>query len=103
MAQFLRENFLTPAVVARRMSSMNVARAIGDFLVDSPNKSGDDARSRITSGAAELLAEVLESLDPQRLGNQVRSGLGSQLAKIDVSPLAGRMLESAMTDQRHTR
>lgn len=101
MAQFLRENFLTPAVVARRMSSMNVARAIGDFLVDSPNKSGDDARSRITSGAAELLAEVLESLDPQRLGNQVRSGLGSQLAKIDVSPLAGRMLESAMTDQRH--
>jgi len=101
MAQFLRENFLTPAVVARRMSGMNVARAMGDFLVDSPNKSGDDARSRITSAAAELMAEVLESLDPQRLGNQVRAGLGTQLSKIDVSPLAGRMLESAMTDQRH--
>ncbi|GMN02405.1 DUF445 domain-containing protein [Erythrobacter sp. MTPC3] len=101
MAQFLRENFLTPAVVARRMSGMNVARAAGDFLVASPEGSGDDARARITGGAAELLAEVLESLDPDRLGNQVRSGMAAQLAKIDVSPLAGRMLESAMTDRRH--
>jgi uncharacterized membrane-anchored protein YjiN (DUF445 family) len=101
MAQFLQENFLTPAVVARRMSGMNVARAVGDFLVASPGKAGTDARSRITGGAAELLAEVLESLDPDRLGNQVRSGLAGQVSKIDVSPLAGRMLESAMTDRRH--
>ncbi|MBD2843272.1 DUF445 domain-containing protein [Erythrobacter rubeus] len=101
MAQFLRENFLTPAVVARRMSGMNVAKAIGDFLTESPDRSGSDNRSRITGGAAELLAEVLESLDPDRLGNQVRSGLAGQLAKLDISPLAGRMLESAMTDKRH--
>jgi len=101
MAQFLQENFLTPAVVARRMAGMNIARALGDFLVASPQSSGPDARSRITGGAAELLAELLESLDPDRLGNQVRSGLGGQLAKIDVSPLAGRMLESAMADGRH--
>ena len=42
-------------------------------------------------GAAELLAEVLESLDPDRLGNQVRSGLAGQLSKLDIAPLAGRM------------
>ena len=101
MAQFLRENFLTPAVVARRMVGMNVARAIGDFLVASPDKGNADTRSRITGGAAELLAEMLESLDPDRLGNQVRSGLGAQFAKIDVSPLAGRMLEGAIADRRH--
>ncbi|MEP1420866.1 MAG: DUF445 domain-containing protein [Erythrobacter sp.] len=101
MAQFLRENFLTPAVVARRMAGMNVARAIGDFLAVSPQDEGADTRSRITGGAAELLAEVLESLDPDRLGNQVRSGLGRQLSKIEVSPLAGRMLENTMADQRH--
>ncbi len=102
MAQFLQENFLTPAVVARRMSGMNVARAVGDFLVaPARSESGADPRSRITGGAAELLAEVLESLDPDRLGNQVRSGLGNQFAKIDISPLLGRMLESAIADQRH--
>ena len=101
MAQFLQENFLTPAVVARRMAGMNVARAVGDFLVVQPDETGADQRSRITGGAAALLAEVLESLDPDRLGNQVRSGLAGQLAKLDISPLAGRMLESAMTDGRH--
>lgn len=101
MAQFLQENFLTPAVVARRMSGMNVARAAGEFLAEQPDEAGADQRSRITGGAAELLAEVLESLDPDRLGNQVRSGLAGQLAKLEISPLAGRMLESAMADRRH--
>ncbi len=102
MAQFLRENFLTPAVVARRMSGMNVAKGVGDFLTrTSEEPTGPDARSRITGGAAELFAEVLESLDPDRLGNQVRSGLANQFAKIDVSPLAGRMLEGAIADRRH--
>ncbi len=106
MAQFLRENFLTPAVVARRMSGMNVAQALGEFLVTPPDESARDSsrpdtRSRITGGAAELLAEVLESLDPDRLGNQVRSGLAGQLAKVEVSPLLGRMLESMMADRRH--
>ena len=101
MAQFLQENFLTPAVVARRMSGMNVAKAVGEFLEVDPADEAAADRSRITGGAAELLAEILESLDPDRLGNQVRSGLAGQLAKLDISPLAGRMLESAMMDQRH--
>ena len=100
MADFLRDNFLTPAVVARRMQSMNVASAAGDFLVD-PTAGGEGTRSRITGGAAELFAEILESLDPNRLGTQVRSGIASQLAKIDVSPLVGRMLENGIADARH--
>ena len=97
MAQFLRSNFLTPAVVARRMQGMNVAKGVGEYLVTP----GDENRSRITGGAAELMAEILESLDPDRLGNQVRAGLAAQAAKIDVSPLAGRMLEGAIADKRH--
>ncbi|MBA4046026.1 MAG: DUF445 domain-containing protein, partial [Erythrobacter sp.] len=104
MAAFLRENFLTPAVVARRMAGMNIAKAVGEFLAASPERGTNgavDVRSRITSGAAELLAEVLESLDPDRLGNQVRSGLAGQLAKLDIAPLAGRMIETTMADKRH--
>jgi len=102
MAQFLQENFLIPTVVARRMSGMNVARGVGEFLSSSADDPADqNTSSRITGGAAELFAEVLESLDPDRLGNQVRSGMATQFAKIDVSPLAGRMLEGAISDRRH--
>ncbi len=97
MAQFLREYFLTPAVVARRMQGMNMARAVGDFLAEP----GRGAGSRIGSGAAELLAGVLESLDPERLGGQMKAGLKHQLERLEIAPLLGQMLTAAIADRRH--
>jgi len=97
MAGFLRDNFLTPTVVARRMRDMNLARAAGDFLAE-PRVGG---QSRIREGAAGLLAELLESLDPERLGNQVRAGLARQAERIEVSPLLGSALEAAIAEGRH--
>lgn len=97
MAQFLRENFLTPAVVGRRMGAMNFARAVGSYLAD-PKSARD---SRIRAGAGELAIEVLQSLDPDRLGGQVRSGIKAQLEKLDISPLLGGMLDAMIADGRH--
>ena len=48
MAQFLRTNFLIPSVVARRMQNMNMAKAVGGFLV----QPAQSTQSRIGSGAA---------------------------------------------------
>jgi len=97
MAQFLRENFLIPAVVARRMGEMNLADALGRFLADPQAGAG----SRIRAGAGDLLVEVLESLDPERLGGQVSTGLRTQLEKLEISPLLGQMLSVAIADRRH--
>jgi uncharacterized membrane-anchored protein YjiN (DUF445 family) len=97
MARFLQANFLIPTVVARRMRSMNLARSLGDFLT----RPGGDEVSRIRGGAGELLAEMLESLDPERLGGQVKAGLLHQLEKLEVSPLLGQMLSAAIADKRH--
>ena len=97
MAQFLRDNFLIPPVVARRLRAMNLAGAAGEWLAD-PAKGGS---SRLRDGAAELLAQVLESLDRDRLGNQVRGGLFRQIEKLEVSPLLGQMLNTTIADQRH--
>ncbi len=97
MAAFLKANFLTPAVVARRMSGMNLALAAGTFLGE-PARGGE---SRIRAGTAELFAEVLESLDPERLGGQVKAGLRKQLDHFEVSPMLGQMLEAAIADKRH--
>lgn len=97
MADFLRSNFLTPAVVARRMHNMNMARAMGEFL-EQPTQG---SQSRIGAGAAELIAGIFESLDPERLGGQVRTGLKQQMAKLEVSPLAGQMLSTTIADRKH--
>ncbi len=63
-----------------------------------PAKGGS---SRLRDGAAELAAQVLESLDRDRLGNQVRGGLFRQIDKLEVSRLLGQMLNTTIADQRH--
>jgi len=97
MARFIQANFLIPTVVARRMRAVNLARAAGDFLT----RPGNDEVSRIRGGAGALIADVLESLDPERLGGQVRAGLVHQLERLEVSPLLGQMLTAAIADKRH--
>ena len=98
MAAFLQDNFLTPAVVARRMQDMNLARAVGEYLA-APG--GSETSARLRAGAGELLAEFLESLDPERLGTQVRGGLKTLAAKVEIAPLLGQMLTAAIADKRH--
>ena len=97
MATFLRTNFLTPQVVARRLRTTNIAAAVGGWLADPQSGGG----GRVRAGAAELLAQALESLDPDRLGNQVRGGLFRQLDRLEVSPLLGQMLGTTIADGRH--
>lgn len=96
MAGFLRANFLTPQVVARRMRAMNLAAAAGDFLAN-PRL----GQSRLREGAAQMLADVLEALDPDELGVMVKGGLSRQLARLDLAPLLGQMLSAAIADRRH--
>lgn len=97
MANFLRDNFLTPQVVARRLNGFNIAASLGSFLSD-PRR---DEQSRIRAGAAQLIGDVLESLDPEEMGGMVKAGLRRQIEKIDAAPLLGQMLESAIAEGRH--
>lgn len=97
MAAFLRDNFLTPQVVARRLQGFNLAASAGAFLAD-PRR---DEQSRLRAGAAGLVADVLESLDPDQMGGMVKAGLRRQLEKIELAPLLGQMLANAIADRRH--
>src|SRR4028119_1267340 len=51
LASFLRDNFLTPSVVARRMRGVDVAGAAGRFLANPPG------RAPPREGASPLAAE----------------------------------------------
>ncbi len=101
MASFLRENFLIPPVVARRLSNMNLAAAVGTFLSDPRRSQAGSGGLRLRAGAANLIGDMLQSLDPEQLGGLVKSGLRTQLEKLDVAPLLGQLLTTAIADKRH--
>jgi uncharacterized membrane-anchored protein YjiN (DUF445 family) len=96
LAGFIRENFLIPAVVARRMRRLDVASAAGRFL-QTPAGEG----TRIRAGASRLIADVFESLDDERLGGIVKGAISTRLRKMEVAPLLGHALASAINDERH--
>jgi len=97
LARFLQENFLIPSVVARRMRNIDIAGAAGRFL-QTPSK---EEQSRIRAGASRLIADIFESLDDERLGGIVKSAISSRLRAMDVSPLLGHALASAINEDRH--
>ncbi|MFN3943421.1 MAG: DUF445 domain-containing protein [Allosphingosinicella sp.] len=95
LALFLRDNFLTPTVVARRMRRLDVAGAAGRFLASPPGE------GRLRQGAARLVADILEALDEERLGGMVKGAVANRMRAMEVSPLAGQSLEAAITEERH--
>jgi uncharacterized membrane-anchored protein YjiN (DUF445 family) len=95
LANFLKANFLTPSVVARRMRDLDVAGAIGRFLSQPPGE------GRLRQGASRLLADILEALDQERLGGMVKTALAERMRRIEIAPLLGQTLEAAITEERH--
>jgi uncharacterized membrane-anchored protein YjiN (DUF445 family) len=97
LASFLKDNFLTPKVVARRMRNLDVAGAVGRFLAQPP-AAGD---GRLRRGGSRLLADILEALDQERLGGMVKTALAQRIRSVEIAPLLGQTLEAAITSERH--
>ena len=96
LAAFLRDNFLVPGVVARRMRRLDLASSAGRWLA---SPSGGDGRLR--RGASRLAADLLEAFDQKRLGGMVKATIGQRLRALEVAPLLGQALEAAMAKDRH--
>lgn len=96
LAMFLRGNFLTPRVVARRMGRLDIAGAVGRFLTQPQGVEG-----RLRLGASRLVADLLDALDHERLGGMAKSALVQRLSALNLAPLLGQALEAAMRDGRH--
>ncbi len=96
LAAFLRDNFLVPGVVARRMRRLDLASSAGRWLA-SPS-AGD---GRLRRGAGRLAADVLEAFDQKRLGGMVKQTIGQRLRALDIAPLLGQALDAAMLKDRH--
>lgn len=96
LANFLRDNFLIAPVVARRMRNIDLAGAVGRFL-----QAPQGQETRIRHGSSRLIADLFESLDDERLGGLVKSSIANRIRRMEVSPLLGHALASAINEDRH--
>jgi uncharacterized membrane-anchored protein YjiN (DUF445 family) len=96
LANFINENFLIPSVVARRMRNIDIAGAAGRFL-RTPAAEG----TRIRQGASRLIADIFEGLDDERLGGIVKSAIAARIQRMEVAPVLGHALASAINEDRH--
>ena len=97
LASFLRDNFLIPRVVARRMQRLDVANTAGRWLANPKGAT----EGRLRRGASRLAADMLESLDQERLGGMVRTTIAQRLRALEISPLLGNALSAAIAENRH--
>jgi uncharacterized membrane-anchored protein YjiN (DUF445 family) len=95
LANFLRDNFLTASVVARRMRRADVAAAAGRLLASPPGE------GRLREGASKLIANILAALDDEELGGMIKGAAATRLRALDVGPPLGQALTAAIDQDRH--
>ena len=96
LAVFLRENFLVSRIVAKRMYKVDMAGAVGRFLT---SPSGGQGRLRL--GASRIFADIVGSLDQDRLGKMFKGAVKKQAKKLDMATPMGQILDVVMAEDRH--
>jgi uncharacterized membrane-anchored protein YjiN (DUF445 family) len=97
LARFLLENFLVTKAIHRQMRRLDIAGAAARWLTDPAEGAG----GRFRAGASRLVAQVLEALDPARLGGMLKTAIGTRIGETEVSPILGQLLAAAMAENRH--
>ncbi len=97
LAVFLKDNFLTPAVMARRMEGFHLAAMLAAWLT-APRADGS---GRLRRALAGLVARFIGALDDATVAQLLTVTVTDQLRTTPVAPGIGRVLASLVGDGRH--
>lgn len=95
LAAFLKENFLTPMNVARRLDGFSAAATLANLL-ERPSSGG-----RVRKGLGQLVTQLSETPAAAAVMQRLQEGAATRLRDLEISPLIGRMLEAMIADGRH--
>lgn len=99
LAIFLKENFLTPTVVARRLESFDAAALIARLL---SGEGVEPARAgRVRKGIVTLFRQLAATPAADALGDRVKGGVLKRLEALEAAPLLASAIEAAVRDGRH--
>lgn len=97
LAGFLKDNFLTPAVVARRLEDFDMAGAAARWLAaDRPASAGPAKR-----GFGPLIARIIEALDQKAVGDLVRDAASEKLRGLQMSPILASGIDATLDKGSH--
>lgn len=95
LASFLKENFLTPMNVARRLDGFDAAHSLANLL-ERP-ASG----SRMRHGLQRLIGQLADTPAAAAIMRRLQEGAMARLRDAELSPLLGRILAAMIADGRH--
>jgi uncharacterized membrane-anchored protein YjiN (DUF445 family) len=93
LAQFLKDNFLTPRIVARRLEAADPALALAGWL--------QRPRSGNRRGLAPLLARLIEALDSEAVSRLVADTATARLNAMPLSPIVADLIDQLLAKGRH--
>lgn len=95
LGTFLRENFFTPSVVARRLERFDAAGLAARFLTS------EESGGRVKKAVVSIAGQLAETPAADALGERVKAGIASRLRRLQVAPILGSVLDSALVEGRH--
>jgi uncharacterized membrane-anchored protein YjiN (DUF445 family) len=98
LATFLKDNFLKPQVVARRLDDTDLAGAIARWLAAPPPVAPAPNRRK---GLAPLVARLVEGLDDPAIARMVEDLARGRLEAMQLSPLVADALDTMVAKGRH--
>jgi uncharacterized membrane-anchored protein YjiN (DUF445 family) len=98
LASFLKDNFLKPQVVARRLDDTDLAGAIARWLLAPPPATPAPNRRK---GLAPLVARLVEGLDDPSIARLVENVARERLDAMRLSPLVADALDTMVAKGRH--
>ncbi len=100
LAAFLKDNFLTPAVMARRLEGFHVAAALATWL-GAPRREAGAPAGRLRRALGGLALRFVAALDDTTVAQLLAVTVTDRLRTTPVAPAAGRFLASLVADGRH--
>jgi len=95
LATFLKDNFLTPQVVARRLETVDIAAAAARWLTAPAKPRG---RRR---GLGQLAARLVAAADQEAIATVVRDAAIARLEAMPLAPVVATAIDAALDGNRH--
>ena len=95
LADFIRDKFLAPETLIRKLREQNAAERLATYLSDRNNAEG------LAKGLTRVLSDSLGFIDDERVQNILGAVLNDRIVSFDLSSSAGTLLDTLRNGNRH--